>query len=429
MGRVFCFTCCCISIWAQTNMTLESQIPLSSFSLTSTQGTAVWGFSDPDHNHYAVMTTDAGTAVFDITDPTAAVEVGMVAALNSNPQKDVQVYVFDDTPGSFTAYAYVSHAGSGGGLQIIDLSSVPLSIAEVTPNWCPGFTGFTEAHGVSLGLKPTGFIGYVVGSNLASGGVFVLDISNPAGPCDLGSWSGVFVFDLFLSSNWSDPSYDGTELGIAFAGNSFHVIDFSDFYDGDPMTNDATTIPGYTPPAGLQDVRSGWVDVDGHYLIVSDEGDEPLGNPTRVHVFDLSDMTNPLLVETWTGPTNAIDHQVAIWENYAFIANASRGMTLLDANDPTNLTGHAHYDTFPTHDNPTLNGAWESYFFNSSGILACSDRDGGLFLLDPVLPRDVCRALDLNQNGFDIGDLAIRYPNWPATETVIDLIATITTCL
>lgn len=232
---------------AQNNIDLVTQVPLSSFSLTSTQGAGIWGFSDPANREYAIMCTDGGTAVFDITNPVSPVEIGMVAPLNANPDKEVQIYVFDDDP--FIAYAYVAHPGSGGGLQIIDLSNVPVSIAEVTPNWCPGFLGFTEATNVALGVKPSGFIGFVQGSN-QSAGVFAVDISNPTGPCDLGSWDVAFTYDLFLSSNWYDLNFDGMELGVAFTGTSFYVIDLSDFYDLDPMTNSATTIGGYTLQPG-----------------------------------------------------------------------------------------------------------------------------------------------------------------------------------
>ncbi len=407
--------------YAQVNVDFMSQVSLNNFSIASTQGAGIWGFLDGDLNEYVIMCTNAGTAVFDISNPLSPIEIGMIANANANTDNTVQVYVFDNTPGSFTAFAYVN-GGTDGSLQIIDLSNVPASISEVAPNYCPMFPTPLNIGGLSFGIKPTGFTGFVLDSSQASGGIFAMDISNPAGPCDLGSWSTEIVHDLYISSNWIDLSFDGTRLGVAFSGTSFTVVDIDD-------PSNLATIPGYVAPGLFDDVRSGAVTRDFAYLAVCDIGDEPLGANTQVDIFSISDLTAPSLVDTWVGTSQAIDKHITIVGDFGYLSSTTRGLTVLDLSDPTNVTEHGHYDTFPANDNATLDGAWASYFFNLSGVVALSDRNTGLYILDPNLPDDICRDLDVDNNGFDLTDFGVLLPTWSDPESVLGFVSIVTTCL
>lgn len=416
----------------RANVDLVAQVLPAEFGISSSLGAGVWGFSDPLGTPYVVMATDQGTAVFDISDPANPMEIGMVPGLNQSGVRDVMGYLFVSEPGNFVARIYVTCEettldDAEGGFQIIDAGDVPNGITIVDYTFLPpGHPGFTSIRGMTVGVKPTGYLGYLVGTDRAAGGIIALDLSTLGvedQPRVLAEWDQIgFVYDLFVGNVWSDPVYDGSELGIAFAGTSFYVVDLTDFYDGDPMTNDMAVLPGYSAPSGLTENHTGWVTEDGRYLIACDQGDEPVGpQNTRLRVFDLTDLTQPVLTHTWTGDTQAIDHHALISGNYLYLSNATAGLVFFDILNPPELSVFGDYDTFPAHNLPELTGAWESFFFPITGILALSDRVGGLFLLDPQVPEDRCRALDLEADGFDADDFTLRLPWWRDEEDVVSL--------
>ncbi len=60
-----------------------------------------------------------------------------------------------------------------------------------------------------------------------------------------------------------------------------------------------------------------------------------------------------------------------------------------------NLTEVAHFDTYPSHNNTGIQGAWSNYPFFDSGHVIVSDITGGLFILDPLLCPVTAPPMDL----------------------------------
>ena len=378
---------CCISLFAQhENVAFRSQVPLNQFGLNPSAGNDIWGFTDANGREYAIMGATNGTTVFDITDPDNPVEVGNVPGNNST-WRDVKTYVYNNTPGSFSAYAFVTTEADQG-LQIIDLSNVPNDIslaATYTGN------GFSSAHNIYIEVDGGSPYAYLLGANLANGGVVVLDISNPLAPVQTGTWDDFYVHDFYLGSHWADPNYNGSHIGLAMCGsNNLSVIDFTDKANPQTLLN-------YTYP-NITYCHSGWVGEGGRYAYLCDELDEgQLNLSTTIYVLDLIDLSSPELVATWTGPTRATDHNAFVKGQFLHLSNYSRGYTVLDLADPLNLTEFAFYDTFPDSNGPSFDGAWGVFPYYESGVVAVSDIQGGLFILQPEIEPGF--GLTLSEDG------------------------------
>ncbi|MEM9208553.1 MAG: choice-of-anchor B family protein, partial [Pseudomonadota bacterium] len=121
-----------------------------------------------------------------------------------------------------------------------------------------------------------------------------------------------------------------------------------------------------------------------------DESDVGLAS-TTVRVLSLTDLTNPSLVETWSGPTAAIDHNGFVRGNRYYMSTYASGLTILDITDPTALSQVGFFDTYPPNNAARFAGAWGAYPYLPSGNIAVSDINGGLYLLDDDT-RDVAEG-------------------------------------
>jgi hypothetical protein len=84
------------------------------------------------------------------------------------------------------------------------------------------------------------------------------------------------------------------------------------------------------------------------------------------------------------------------------MSNYTRGLTVLDITDPANPIEAGYFDTFPTHNNSTFNGAWGVYPFLPSGTLLISDSDSGLYVVkDETLGSDIA-TLKFNANEYSV---------------------------
>jgi hypothetical protein len=137
--------------------------------------------------------------------------------------------------------------------------------------------------------------------------------------------------------------------------------------------------------------HSGWWSEDKQYVIVHDELDEQTHNfNTTLNIFDISSLSTPTLVGTWTGPTRAIDHNGFVRGNRYYMSNYERGLTVLDITDPSDPIEVGFFDTYPVSDNAGFNGAWGVYPFLPSGNILVSDINSGLYIIqDHTLENDI----------------------------------------
>ncbi len=389
---------------------LLAHFSFADISTPPSSATDVWGFVDLNTDReYAIVGYNIGTAVIDVTDPSAPVEVGFIDGQRAS-WRDIKVYqYFDAGESRWMAYAYVTTDGSSDGLFVIDMTDLPHSVRRT------GYTGdFFSAHnayatntdyrtGIALSEATPTLI--IAGSNLGSGRYRAYSLANPASPSFVGGASSPdYMHDaasmIITDSRKDTQCVNGTsycEVMIDFNETTVDVWDVTNAAQPSRLSR--------TPYSNASYVHSGWVAEDRLHLFVHDELDEQQrGLQTTVRVFSLDNLEAPAEVGFWTGSTSAIDHNGFVRGNRYYISNYSRGLIILDISDPTAPEAVGLLDTYPFSNNTSFVGAWGVYPYLSNGTVAISDIDTGLYLA-----RD--RSLDVPQ-----GTLSFVTPSAGGTE-------------
>ncbi|BDQ01479.1 choice-of-anchor B family protein [Ignavibacterium sp.] len=336
---------------SQTNVTL-----LSNFNPYPTIGyNDIWGYVDSQGREYALLGTQHGTSIVNVTNPTNPVEVAFIPGPNSI-WRDIKVH-------SHYAYIVTEGTGTGRGLQIVDLSNLPNSatLVNTIETW------FTRAHNIFI---DNGYA-YVIGTN-NGGGMHILDLSNPINPTRTA---------YYLGSNYIHDVYVWNDTVVAAAEDSYDLIDVSN-KSNPVLISVSPSLPGIY-------AHSGWMTEDKRYFVGTEEFDV-----RDVTVWDLQDRTSwDLVVPTWqmNNPTPTSGdpvHNLFIKGNYAHISYYKHGYVVLDISDPSNPFLAGEYDTYSSNSG-TYNGAWGCYPYLPSGITLISDISTGLYVLQFNPPSNI----------------------------------------
>lgn len=343
------------------NVTLLKFMPLSSFPSNPDSGNDCWGYVSPSGREYALMGLSGALAVVEITDPINPVLVAEIPH-NNSLWGDVKVY---------RDHCYFSNE-DGGGIQVISLADVDNGnvtlVRSLTNN------GLSRAHNVVVD-EASGFL-YVVGANINNGSLVVFDLADPSNPVLAGQFSGPYCHDAQVVTYQTGP-YAGRQ--IAFCSNGQTAFDIVD------VTNKSNMFRvGRNVYPGLNYCHQGWLSEDRNFFFLDDELDEQNGytNTTLTRVFDVSDITNPTLVTTFTSGRPAIDHNLYVNGNFIFEANYRSGLRIFDATDPMDVVQTGWFDTYPGDDAASFDGAWSTYPYFPSGTVIISDITRGLFIVD-----------------------------------------------
>lgn len=364
----------------------------------SARGADIWGFQDLNTNReYAIMGYSTGTAVYDVTDAENPREVGFVNG-QSTTWRDMKVYQFwNDAAGRFDAYAYITADNALDGLIIIDLTELPHRISQVAYN-----SDFFEAHnvyttrtdfGTGLALTDDAPLLVIAGSNLSDGRFRTYSLANPRSPAFLAmpatpagqpgsdrlymhDAASMLIRDTRKDTQCVDAAAsDYCDVLFDFNEASADIWDVTDPANPVRLSRTLYANSGYT--------HSGWVSEDQSTLFVQDELDErDRGLQTTLRAFSIANLANPVLINTWTGPTGAIDHNGFVRGNRYYMSNYARGLTILDIANPTNLQVSGYFDSYPSTDNTGFPGAWGTYPFLPSGNVLISDIDSGLYVVE-----------------------------------------------
>lgn len=384
---------------------LAASFPCSSVNLLAhvadrtpdARGADIWGFMDLNtQREYAIIGYSSGTAVFDVTDAENPREVGFVDG-QSTTWRDIKVHQFwNATQARWNAYAYVTTDGASDGLFIVDLNQLPHSIARVNYN-----SDFSEAHNVyltntefSTGVAITDETPTLViaGSNIGDGRYRNYSLSNPAAP----SFTATPVTPanqpgddrLYMHDAASMLVTDTRKDTQCVNANSSDACDV--LFDFNESSMDIWDVTNPASPQRLSRLpydnssytHSGWATEDQQFLFIQDELDErDNGLSTTLRVVSIADLSAPILVGSWTGPTRAIDHNGFVRGNRYYMSNYSRGLTVLDITDPANASIAGRFDTYPAADGVGFPGNWGVYPFLPSGNIALSDIDSGFYLV------------------------------------------------
>ena len=354
----------------------------------------MWGYVDLDvdpvlgvNREYAIIGLYNGTGIVEVTDPANPVIRGHIAGVNSQ-WRELKVYQFLNTsvnPNRWDAYAYVTTEGTGGGIQILDLTQLPNSVS-LAATWTGVSTShtdqisninFTTNVSNNANFPP---VLYISGAN--TGGLRFVSLANPTSLTEVGSWNtGTYSHDTYphvftdARANQCAPGHNPCEVVFSFSGTAgLKIIDVTN--KSAPVTLSTLTY------SQLGYVHSGWISSDENYIFLHDELDEQnFGGNSRIRTINITSLTAPTVSTIYNGPTLAIDHNGYTIGKKFYFSNYTRGIGILDVTNPNAPVELGYFDTYPTSNSATFNGAWGVYPFLPSGNILISDIQRGLIIV------------------------------------------------
>ena len=352
----------------------DLQALVSLETMVASSGNDSWGWTDTQTGkEYAIMGVNDGTAFVDISTPDQPIYLGKLPTASvPSSWRDIKVY---------QDYAFIVSEAADHGLQVFDLTRLRdvTRVQRFTAD--TRIDSFGNAHNIAIN-ETSGFA-YVIGSKLFDGGPAFIDINDPLNPTLVGGFS-----DELYSHDAHIVTYDGPDLEhqgkeIYFGSNSdggmnnqVVIVDVTDKTAPTLISNMTYRNGGYT--------HQGWLAEDHQYYYLGDELDETrFGNRSKTLVFDLEDLDNPVLHYSYTGATNAIDHNGYTKGNSFFLANYTAGIREIDIqNIATGVMEEVgFFDTYPSNNGANFNGVWSVYPYFESGVIVISDSNSGLFLV------------------------------------------------
>ena len=360
------------------NVDLLAYVTLAQLG-TVTEVADLWGYTDPLTGiEYAIVGCRTGTSFMDLSDPTAPVRVGFLPAHNNSTSswRDVEVS---------GTWCYVGSEAAGHGLQVFDLTRLRnVATPPQTFTEDAHYAGFGNSHTI-FADKGAPYL-YAVGTGTYSGGLHVVNVSNPLAPTFAGAWSsdGYIHESNVILYNGPDAAHVGKRISLNFHINANDRVTFVDVTDPSDMSR-----IGFTQPyPGARLCHQGWVTADHRFLLMNDEGDEGTGGSnynTRTHIFNIEDLEAPTYIGYYSGNYASYDHNLYVHNDLVYQTNYTSGFAMLDpANVATgSLSLLASFDTYLPNNGKTYNGAWGSYPYFESGIVIVSSIQEGLFVLQP----------------------------------------------
>ncbi len=336
------------------DLTLESWLTLPELD-GSAKSIDVWGYASPSGREYAIVGTSESTVFVEVTNPAMATLVWSIPGPVSG-WRDMK---------TFGEYCYSVSEG-GGGIQIIDLSSIDSGIVtlagtvdDIQPN----------THNVFIDTDS----GFLYRCGVATVGLAIYDLNvDPVNPPNVGFWSDAYVHDLQVVTMPSGP-FAGQQLAyLNTPGNGINGLTILNVTDkSNPTIISQVTYPG----EGFS--HQGWLNGDLSRFYINDEGVVP----ATIFVLNVADPANPFFESSFTNGIATNAHNTFIRDDFLYAANYRQGLRVFDLGlNPLNPPEVAFYDTFPSSDSTGFSGLWGVYPFLPSGTILGSDTVSGLFV-------------------------------------------------
>ena len=313
----------------------------------------IWGWVDSSGNEYAIVGTNDGTSIFDLSDPVNPQEVLFVQGTNS-VWRDIKTYGH---------YAYVTTDNpSMNGLLIIDLSNLPDSTNTNTYYYNgPSNSQWGRAHNIYIDDR--GYA-YIFGANRGAGGAIILDLNqDPTQPVE--------VADI---NNWyaHDGMVKGDTLFLANASNSiFSIWDVSN--PSSPVLLAQKQTVGYYS-------HNIWSSNDGNYVYTTEEDNGGFLSEFKITDFNNIELTDKIQAEPGN---NIMPHNAFFMNDFIINSYYTTGIQIFDVKSKGNIVNVGHFDTSPNFTGPNSNGCWGVYPYLPSGLIIASDIENGFYVLNP----------------------------------------------
>jgi choice-of-anchor B domain-containing protein len=285
-------------------------------------------------------------------------------------------------------YALVVAEIQNHGLQIFDMRTLPMrsdSASQSTmlkPNMVYKGTSsevIGNAHNIVV-HEETKMV-YLVGARSCSGALHMIDFKDPMNPKFLGCGpEHSYVHDAqCVIYKGPDMPYVGHEICVTYNGDeNFSVVDVQD--------KSAPKVISTTHYEGGRYCHQGWFNEAQTHIILSDELDEQQDrHATRTYMFDMTHLAKPVAMPHYEATTKATDHNAYILGNFAYQANYTAGLHVLDVSQlpAGKLKEVGFFDTLPSSDANEMRGAWTAFPYFKSGIVIMHTTESGMFILSP----------------------------------------------
>ncbi len=352
--RFFYFVLLLLSQLTFAQLNIDSISHVNFVNLHNTLLNDVWGYTDETGKEYVLVGARKGTSVVDISVPSQPQEVFWEPGMES---------VWRDLK-TWGDYAYITTEAENG-LLILDLTSLP-NANGISASYYNGPTGAEWQSAHNLYIDENGYA-YIFGANRGEGGVIILDVhTNPLAPIEVGSFDTWYCHDGFVRND--------TMFLAHINDGFFSLVDVTD------KSNPQLIATHVTPSNFTHNI---WPNESGTVVFTTDEV-----SGAFLGAYDVSDPQNIFeLDRIRSNPSKGtVPHNVHFLNGYILTSYYSDGVTIHDVQHPTNMVEVANFDTYPGFATTTI-GCWGVYPFFSSGIIAATDMENGLFLLQPNYQR------------------------------------------
>jgi choice-of-anchor B domain-containing protein len=338
------------------NLQLRANLPYSPDALAN-----IGGYTDSLDNEYALVGTEQGLDIVDVSDPDNPVIRFSVAGASST-WREVKTY---------RKYAYVTTEG-GGGLTIVDLSNLPASVNSRQYTGDGAINGqLSSIHALHCDTAMAYL--YLYGSNIGSGHTLFLDLSDPWDP----AFAGEYIFPGGGNDSYVHDGYveNDTMYEAHIYGGFFTVVD---------VTNKSNPVLLATQTTPTAFTHNTWLSDDHKTLFTTDEN-----NYSFLGAYDISDLQNIRELSRYqTAPGGgSVVHNTHIHNDYAVTSWYKEGVVIVDVSRPANPVEVAKFDTYQQGSGTGQTGCWGVYPFLPSGTIVASDMVNGLFVLTPTYVR------------------------------------------
>ncbi|KAL2211284.1 hypothetical protein CC79DRAFT_1339645 [Sarocladium strictum] len=373
------------------NVNLVSFLRHQDLGSSTRTGNDVWGWTSSTGREFGAVGQTDGTAFVEVLSDGSLVYLGRLPTQTVNSSwRDMK---------AIKDFLYVGAESSNHGLQIFDMKKLltvnPSSprVFSITSDLTAHFRGFGNSHNI-VAHEQTNMI-YAVGTGSAAGcrgGLFMVDVSNPASPRSPGCLSaGGYVHDAqCVIYTGPDTRYTGREICFNYNEDTLDITDVTS--KSNPVTISST---GYN---GASYTHQGWIaDPEMRFLLLDDELDEqrrsgPAANQrTTTYIVNISDLRRPVFTGTYQSPAIAIDHNQYVHNGLSYQANYGSGLRIIDVRSlSTDSTGRGirevgYFDCYPEDDSvggrAAFTGTWSVYPYFKSGFVLLNSIERGIFSL------------------------------------------------
>jgi len=344
-------------------------------------GNDIWGWHSKGRE-FAIMGTYDRTVFVEVTNPENPVVIGFLMTHTvGSSWRDIKVY---------QNVAFIVSEAQNHGMQIFDLTQLervtgygvfspnaslnaPIQFTETA--W---YGQFGNCHNIAIN-EDTGFA-YAVGTRTCGGGgLHMINIRNPINPI----YAGCFGDDGYVHDTqcviYNGPDHRFINKEICFCYNEEHltIVDVS--------IKTAPVMLSTIDYQGVQYTHQGWLlNKEMAYLLLNDELDEMYNSRknTRTIVWDVSDVTEPVISSTYYNAETVIDHNLYTLGKRAYLSNYCGGLRVYDTSAiPTGgvMKEVNYFDVSPDCATTSFLGSWSNYPYLPSGIVIVSSIDRGLF--------------------------------------------------